>query len=147
MAGEYGSGRVVYFANQTDKLCYTNGHEDFLNLYLGACNWVMRGDAVIETDAPESVHVVLTRKVSSPEELVLSVVNTTSGTARPVREVLPVFHTKIRISLDAKSVVKWKTLRQEGKVSISSEREGGKLVISVELEKLQEFTSVYIKTN
>lgn len=147
MAGEYGSGRVVYFANQTDKLCYTNGHEDFLNLYMGACNWVMSGDAVIETDAPESVHVVLTKKVSSPEELVLSVVNITSGTARPVREVLPVFHMKIRISLDAKSVVKWKTLRQEGKVSISSEREGGKLVISVELEKLQEFTSVYIKTN
>lgn len=147
LAGRYGEGRVVYFANQMDKLCHTNGHEDFLNLVTGSLNWVRNGRALVETDAPESVHVTLARKNSAPHELVLSVVNTTSGTVRPVREVLPVYDRKIKIILDGQSIVGWIPLRQEGKIEVSGEREGGKLVISVTLEKLQEFTSVSITIN
>lgn len=145
LAGSYEEGKVVYFANQTDKLCYTNGHEDFLNLFTGSLDWVRNGSTVLETDAPESVHVVLTRKVLNANELVLSVVNTTSGVVRPVRTVLPVYDIKIRMILDANEVADWKPLRQEGKINITSEQEGGQLIVSAELEKLQEFTSVYIK--
>ena len=43
-AGRYGLGKVVYFANQTDKLCYTNGHEDFRNLFGNAVEWVKSGE-------------------------------------------------------------------------------------------------------
>lgn len=146
MAGTYGSGRVVYLANQTDQLCYTNGHEDFLNLMNGFIRWEMQQGPVLESNAPESVHIALTRQYPSQNDLVLSLVNTTSGTTRPVRDLLPVYDINVKLVLAADSVLEWKALRQEGNVGISSEREGGNLIISVELEKLQEFTSVYIKT-
>lgn len=147
MAGTYGRGRVVYLANQTDKLCYTNGHEDFINLMNGFIQWEMQQGATVETNAPESVHVVLTRQGSSENHLVLSLVNTTSGTARPVRDILPVCDIKIKLILAADSLLEWTALRQEGEIKVFSERKGGNLVISVELQKLQEFTSVYIETD
>jgi hypothetical protein len=86
----YGKGHVVYFANQTDKLCYTNGHEDFYDTFYNALEWVKNATLTLQTNAPSSVHVTLTRSQGHPSEYILSFVNATSGSTRPARELVTV---------------------------------------------------------
>ena len=59
VARSYGRGKVVYFAHTIDELCYTNGHEDFTEVYANAVDYVTGGDYSLSTDAYRSVHTNL----------------------------------------------------------------------------------------
>ncbi|MDR1536616.1 MAG: hypothetical protein LBU32_01220 [Clostridiales bacterium] len=137
----FGMGRVVYFANQADKLCYTNGHEDFVNLYRNAVKWAANSHLSLEeTDMLDSVQITLARSMTSPSGYVLSFVNT-SGGLRPLRHVAPVRNSRCRLFLGAK-LEHSKSLCGNAKVSQSSSMEP----IEVVVEELDEFASIFINT-
>lgn len=142
-AGRYGLGKVVYFANQTDKLCYTNGHEDFRNLFGNAVEWVKSGEIQFRAKAPGSVHITWMQKEGNPEESVLSFVNTTAGSNRPIQEIIPVKNIEV-------------TLRSVGKLKAYEIWKGGEGIkvtqndredtVTVCIDTLQEFAALRMVT-
>lgn len=147
MAGNYGCGRVVYFANQTDKLCYTNGHEDFIQTYANAVDWVSRGESSLCTNAPGSVHTHLLKK--NDGEYVLSFVNTTMGTVRPGRQLVPIYNIEASLHENCGKLEEWRVLAGEAvKVfeSDSGDKKASGNGIIIKIDKLEEFASVYLKT-
>jgi hypothetical protein len=78
----YGKGKVLYFANQPDLLSYEIGHPDPRNLLLRSIRHLAGNTIPIESNAPSSVHIALTKSLLKPREYILSLVNTTSGFVR-----------------------------------------------------------------
>lgn len=147
-AGEFGTGRVVHFANQTDKLCHTNGHEDFVDSFRNAIAWAMNTVPSVETTAPDSVHVALTEKADDPGVRVLSFVNLTAAPHRPIRQLQPVegFHAIVR--MPGQAPVSCEVLKQEGPVTITDLGVSGtERLVRVDVAKLQEFAAVAICSN
>jgi hypothetical protein len=66
-----------------------------------------------EPDAPESVHIGLTKSLQNPKEFIFSLVNTTSGPVRPLRSLLPVYDLRVTLKLDGK-MSSHKILRSQG---------------------------------
>ena len=148
MAGEFGAGRVVYFANQTDKLCHTNGHEDYIDSYLNAISFAMNTTPSVQTDAPDSVHVTLTEKVDDPGTRVLSFVNLTAAPRRPIRQLQPVggFHALVRMPGIAAAT--HEVLKQDGQVTVTDMGVSGTdRLVRVDVAQLQEFAAVAIFSN
>lgn len=137
----YGKGRVLYYANQPDTLTHTNGHQDVRNLLLRGIRYLAGTTIPIETTAPSSVHTGLTKSLLKQGEYILSLVNTTSGTARPVRELLPVYDIVIKLKLDGKSVEKYNVLRTQGDCSVKSKGQHMELRIS----RLDNFCAIHIQ--
>lgn len=142
MVNEYGNGKVVYFANQTDKLCYTNGHEDFLHSFVNAVKWTGGGRFSLEVKAPASVHVTLTEKNVDTSEKVLSFVNTTGGTSRPVREISPVYGVEAMVVLEKDVKARMQLLYGEEDICLKQE---GRMV-KVWIPRLTDFAAVHIHT-
>jgi hypothetical protein len=86
----FGKGQVVYFANEAARLNYTIGHPDYKDLLENSIDVLLGNDAVLKTNAPASVHVYLNQSEEDPKVYQLSVVNTTSATHRPLRDLVPV---------------------------------------------------------
>ncbi len=142
MANGYGAGKVVYFANQTDKLCYTNGHEDFLDSFINAVRWVSREAFSLEVKAPASVHVTLMEKNTDASQKVISFVNTTGKPDRPLREVSPVYGIEACLTLEKAAAVQWKLMY--GEEDIRLEQKGRE--IRIQIPRLADFAAVHIKT-
>lgn len=144
LTGRYGKGRVVYFAGQMDRACFTNGHEDFVNLCRNAVEWAA-GGLGFSADAPESVHISLTADVTLPGRKVVSFVNTTSGPFRPVRSLQPVFDVEVRMK--AGGLREYKILKEESRIEVRMEEgtEGGE-EIRIRIPELREFSAVYLDT-
>ncbi|WP_407308966.1 alpha-amylase family protein [Desulfosporosinus sp. SB140] len=143
MAGTYGLGKVVYFANQTDKLCHTNGHEDFIDTFFNAIKWTLQGKLSLTTNAPNSVHIALTE---NNEGYVLSLINLTSGPTKPIRQLQPVYNFFIDISSGIGINPGTKVLKQDGDIKAHLiEREDGEKVLRIEVSMIREFTSIYLK--
>jgi hypothetical protein len=85
-----GSGRVIYFANQPGLLNQTVGHPDYHQLLVNAVKTLLGQGISLTAMAPASVHIYLNRDRSNPGQYQLSLVNTTSAPARPMRDLLPV---------------------------------------------------------
>lgn len=134
----FGKGRVVYFANQTEKLCRTNGHEDFLDLYRNAIEWAAAEPFQMTVKAPGSVHTTWLCRPDQPGKILLSFVNTTAGGQRPVREVVPVGEIMAVLRGKLKRFEIWK-----GEDGITADQEEEKVVIR--MEKLREFAAVLIE--
>ena len=97
-ANEYGAGKVVYFANQVEKLCHMNGHDDYFDLYMGALDYVIASPLTLTADAPQGVHIALMEDPAAPGDYVLSLVNTCGAQRRPIREVVPVCDLTLRLN-------------------------------------------------
>ncbi|MGZ8552925.1 MAG: beta-galactosidase trimerization domain-containing protein [Chitinophagaceae bacterium] len=138
---KYGAGRVLYFANQPDILSYETGHPDPRNLLLRSFRYLAGSSIPIETNAPSSVHIGLTRSLQKEGDHILSLVNTTSGPVRPIRELVPVHDITIKLKLDGKSVGKFKVLRSQGDCQIKSAGQN----IELRISKLEDFCSIHIK--
>jgi hypothetical protein len=136
-ATQYGRGKVIYFANQTDKLCFTNGHEDFHQLYYNALRLVLRETLLLETDMPSSVHVSLTRNQRGG--YLLSLVNATGASARPFNQIAPLYGLSVTLFING-----FKNARVLRGENISAYAEPER--IRVEVPKLEEFAAVYIQT-
>lgn len=139
----YGKGKVLYFANQPDVLSYEPGHPDPRNLLLRSIR-LLAGSAIpIESTAPSSVHIGLTKSLRIPGQYILSLVNTTSGPRRPIRELIPVNNIQIKLQLDGKSVANHKVLRSQGDCQVKSKGQN----LEVQISKLQDFCAIHIQMN
>lgn len=141
MINGYGEGRVVYFANQTDKLCYTNGHEDFLDSFVNSVKWASGEKFSLEVKAPASVHVTLMEKNTDPSEKVLSFVNTTGGTVRPLREISPVYGIETCLTLEKEADADMQLMYGEG--GIRFEQEGRE--VRIRIPELTDFAAVSVR--
>jgi len=86
----FGNGESVYFANEIDKLNYTIGHPDYDQLLTNSIDHLLGKLQVLNTNAPASVHVCLNKSESGPGTFQLSLVNTSSSSQRPFRDLIPV---------------------------------------------------------
>ena len=144
LTGQYGKGRVVYFSNQTDKACFTNGHEDFINTYRNAVEWAAGGNFSFTVRAPESVHISLTCDRKKGGRKVISFVNTTSGPFRPIRSLQPVYDLEVR--LRGVSLKKAEILREESRIEVEEEMVQEDREIVIRIPCLQEFSAVFLDT-
>ncbi|MEQ8684934.1 MAG: beta-galactosidase trimerization domain-containing protein [Imperialibacter sp.] len=138
----YGKGRVIYFANQPDKVTYTMGHPDMSNLMLRGIQY-LAGEAnpPVTTNAPESVHLGLTKSAKTEGEYILSLVNTTSGQGRPVRRLVPVNEIKVVLNIPGSSLKKFEVMKSQGECKV--EVRNGKVEVAV--EKLEDYFSLFVK--
>ena len=138
VARSYGRGKVVYFAHTIDELCYTNGHEDFTEVYANAVDYVTGGDYSLSTDAYRSVHTnLIVNREGEKTAYILSFVNTTGTQQRPVKEIIPVGPFTTRLHLGGKladSKLLW------GQATVTAEGEDA--VITV--DRLEDFASVQL---
>ncbi len=136
----FGRGRVVYFSNQPDQVSYQTGHPDMRHL-LRKSIALLAGRLPVEADAPESVHVGLTRSNDSGGHYILSLVNTTSGPVRPVRSLQPVFGLRVILNLEGTGLKAHEILRAQGDCEIVYCN--GQIVVSV--ERLDDFFAVHLE--
>lgn len=144
IAREYGQGRVVYFANQTDRSCYTNGHEDFIQTLENAVRWTAGQPMSLSTNAPESVQIALTRDALNPESYILSLVNMTGSTRRPMRQLVSVRNLDAMVRIDPKKQMAgfdWLRREHEGTVTFGAEPHQ----IHIHLNELDEFAAVHLR--
>lgn len=145
-AGVYGKGRVVYFANQMDRLCYTLGLDDFSHLFHNAIRWVKRSEFSVETDAPPSVRAVLTQNKDDSSQYVLSVVNLTSSPNRPIRKLVPVSEFVVEICVPGRELESHTLLKQEADIKVTDiSQRNDLLYVRVHFSRLDEFSSVYFR--
>jgi hypothetical protein len=137
----YGQGRVLYFANQPDVLSYTIGHSDMRNLLQRGIRHLAGNSIPVETTAPSSVHIGLTKSLIEPGQYILSLVNTTSGPVRPIRELIPVHNISLKLKLDEKTMSNHKILRSQGECQVTSNKDE----INVNIAKLDDFCAIHLQ--
>jgi hypothetical protein len=99
----FGQGESIYFANETDKLNYTIGHPDYDHLMSNSINHLLGENKSLKTDAPASVHIYLNNSDYDPEMYQLSLVNTSSSSHRPFRDLIPVERITIELPFNISS--------------------------------------------
>ena len=133
VAGQYGKGKVVYFANQIEGLAYVHGHEDYTEIYQNAIDWVTNKEYTLTTDAPRSVHVNAIKDEAG--NLVLATVNTTGAGRRPVKEIIPIPKVTVNLKIPVGTgTTLW------GSVAQTPNNQ------TVQVNDLQEFASIYLPT-
>jgi hypothetical protein len=131
----YGKGESVYFANEIEKLNYTIGHPDYDQLLNNSINHLLGQVAVLKTTAPASVHVYLNKSDSSLGTFQLSLVNTSSSSQRPFRDLIPVENITIELPFEIASVEK---LYDKDKATVTFKKN------SLTINHLNEFYSLKI---
>jgi len=140
---KYGKGKVIYFANQPDVLSYEVGHQDPRNALLRSIRYLAGSSIPIESTAPPSVYIGLTESRLKPGHYILSLVNTTSGPVRPIRELIPVNDIRVKLRLDGKSVASHKVLRKQGEVKVKVNGQN----LDLNISKLDDFCAIHIQMN
>ncbi|HEX2077818.1 MAG TPA: alpha-amylase family protein [Longimicrobium sp.] len=127
----HGRGRVVYLAGQTDRLNVTSGHPDHGRLLANALAWTLEErPSLLETDAPEDVHVTLLRQPASGR-LYVHLVNYTGARGRPVAAPHPT--GAVRLSIDER-LIRGGALRAAllvSQASVPVERGAGRVTATV----------------
>ena len=100
----YGRGESIFFSNEIDKLNYTIGHPDYDQLMTNSINHLLGLVQVLHTNAPASVHICLNRSNSGPKAFQLSLVNTSSSSQRPFRDLIPVKNIIVELPFTIESV-------------------------------------------
>jgi hypothetical protein len=139
LENQYLRGKVIYFANQPELITYEFGHPDARNLLARSVRYLAEGSIPVETNAPESVHVGLTRSLDNPTEFIFSLVNTTSGPVRPLRNLIPVFHVQSKLTLGGK-LKEHRVLRSQGEAGVRNFNDGIEIIVA----KLEDYFSVHL---
>jgi hypothetical protein len=137
VTGTFGKGRTVYFANGIEALAFTNGHEDYTEIYNNALDYVV-GSYMLEARAPRSVHVNVIADQNDADHLIIALVNTTGTSQRPMKEVVPV-PVEVRIPLRGRGLKNTKVLWGEN-VLVSVEKDA----VLITVPALGEFASVEV---
>jgi hypothetical protein len=98
VSNQVGKGQVLYFANQPGKLNLTIGHPDYHQLLVNGIMTLLENKPSLTTNAPSSVHVYLNRDRMNEGRYQLSLVNTSSGLDRPLRNLIPVHDIEVRFA-------------------------------------------------
>jgi len=101
---KFGEGESIYFANEIEKLNYSIGHPDYDQLLRNSVTHLLGQLKVLNTNAPASVHVYLNRSDVNPKTYNLSLVNTSSSSHRPFRDLIPVERISVRLPFPVESV-------------------------------------------
>ena len=134
----YGQGKIVYFASTLDALCFTNGHEDFTEVYKNALDYVI-GDYIITTNAPRSVHINIVENKNQPGQQVMAFVNTTGTSQRPLKEVVTIRDIVVKMPLHGKTLQKSNVLYGEIEdISVDEDN------VIIKIANLNEFVSLEI---
>ena len=136
----YGKGKVLYFANQPDVITHEIGHPDARNLLLRGIRFLAGNSLSLTSDAPESVHIGLTRSLNVSGQYILSLVNTTSGPVRPIRSLVPVHDLTVKLRLGG-DLNDHQVLRSQGECSL--EQNGEELIVRI--SRLEDFCAVCVK--
>ena len=134
---KYGNGESVYFANQIEKLNFTLGHPDYNALLVNSINYLLRDQILLKSNAPSSVHVYLNRSDKDPDSYNLALVNTSGGSQRPYRQIIPVNDITIELPFSISSAEL--LYNTEGKVTKVNDK-------TITIDRLDEFYSIKIKT-
>ena len=137
----FGKGSVIYFSNQPDVMSYTIGHPDPRNLLLRSIRYLAGKFIPIDSNAPSSVHIGLTKSIKEQGHYILSLVNTTSGPFRPIRELVPVSNIQVKLILEGKSLRQHKVLRSQGDCSVAY-NEGQ---ITIKISRLDDFCAIHFQ--
>jgi len=137
----YGEGSVIYFANQPDVIAYENGHQDVRNLLYRSIKLLVDDKMIVESDAPESVHISLTKSRIKSEEYILSFVNTSSGPVRPIRSLIPIKDIHTKLKLKSNSLDNYEVLRSQGECRMTIDGE----YLSVHVSNLVDFCAIHIR--
>lgn len=141
LAHSYGAGEVIYFANQPDQSNFEMGHPDLRNLLHRSIRYLVPDGIPVATNAPESVHIGLTRSHRDPSSFICSLVNTTSAPKRPLRTMTPVNDIDVSLSLEGRSLKRYNILRSQGRIAVDSS--GNK--VRFKLERLDDFCAVHLE--
>ena len=140
VTSEHGSGRSAFFPGQTDRLFASSGHPDYGILLRNAVLWTSGGGRqLIETDAPPSVHISVTRQ-DAVGRTVLHLVNYCGGYRRPITHTQPV--PDIRISVRVDGVASRARLLRTGS-EIPMELKDGRVVVTVPV--VEEYEAVVLE--
>jgi len=143
VSNQYGRGKVMYFANQPDRLSHEIGHADPRNLLLRSIRYLAGESLPIETDAPPSVNIGLTESLMKPGHFILSMVNTTSGPVRPVRQLVPVQDINVKLRLNGKTVKSHKVLRCQGECGVKTQGQH----LHLQISELGDYFAIHIQMN
>lgn len=132
-------GQVIYFSNQPDQISYDMGHPDVRNLLARSIRYLAEGTICIETNAPESVHIGLTRSLYARGEYIFSLVNITSGPVRPLRSIIPVNDLNIKLRLGG-ALKGHKVLRSQGNCHVKEKNKE----VNIRLDTLQDFFCIHL---
>lgn len=139
LVNDFGKGKVVYFANQPDRMNHLMGHPDFSELLYGSVRYLLNNQVMVSTNAPASVHIWLSEKDNGGEKgYVVSLVNHTGGLERPLRSLTPVHDIEVTLNLPGNHLWNNKVLRKERDLKISQKQ--GK--VTLKIDRLDEFVSV-----
>jgi hypothetical protein len=139
LENSYQKGKSIYFSNQPDLITFEFGHPDVRNLLARAVRYLAGDSIVVDTDAPESVHVGLTRSMENANEFIFSFVNTTSGPVRPLRNILPVHNLTTKLNLKS-GLGSFKILRTNGDAQVKYANNH----VEIKLSRLDDFFSVHL---
>jgi hypothetical protein len=79
------------------------GHPDYNDLLVNSVNTLLDTHTVLKTNAPASVHVYLNQSKTDPNIYQLSLVNTTSASLRPLRDLVPVSGIHVKLPFEIKA--------------------------------------------
>ncbi len=98
--GNYGKGRVVYFANTMEALYYHYGFPDLGRVLANAVRWALNAPIELEVDAPDYVDVT---HMGQPGRALVHLINLpldkplNTGWRHPGRNLVPVHGIKVRL--------------------------------------------------
>jgi len=131
----FGQGESLYFANEIEKLNITIGHPDYSQLLTNAIGHLLGQIRVLKTNAPASVHIYLNKTKSGQKTYQLSVVNTSSSSHRPFRDLIPVEDISIELPFTITTLEKLYGPDQAGLKFKNN---------TIRIDRLEEFYSVKI---
>jgi hypothetical protein len=134
VAGEYGKGKVIYFAGNFGGQYWAHRFPDYRKLIINALNWAINGAWTVEVEAPQTVEVSL---FSKDDFLVLHIVNMTYEYQRPVEKVLPA-NVDLKIRIPGKKIESAFSLTRREEVKVKGETE-------LTLRNIGEYESIVIK--
>lgn len=133
-------GKILYFANQPDQISFEMGHPDVRNLLSRGVRYLAGNTIPIDTTAPQSVHVGLTRSAISPQEYIFSLVNTSSGPVRPLRSLIPVHDLHVKLNLEGNLPYQFNVLRSQGNYQVTNTSNE----VVIRIDKLVDFFCVQL---
>jgi len=134
VAGEYGKGKVIYFAGNFGGQYWAHRFPDYRKLIINALSWAINGAWTVEVEAPQTVEVSL---FSKDDFLVIHLVNMTYEYQRPVEKVLPA-DVDLKIKIPGKKVESAFSLSRKEKIDVKGETE-------LTLHTIGEYESVVVR--
>jgi hypothetical protein len=139
VTGIYGKGRVVYFANAIEALCFLNGHEDYTEIYKNALDFASGGSYMLNAKAPRSVQINVIGDQKNQNHIIVALVNTTGTSQRPQKELVPV-SAEIGINLKGRLLKSSKVLWGKD-IKAAADRD----VITIDVPALEEFAAIELE--